>query len=169
MHSLDLALLLIRLGVGLTFAAHGAQKLFGWWSGPGLRGWRGAVTAMGFRPVWAFVALSVLAELVAGLMLAAGVLTPVAAATIVAQTIVIIVVVHLKNGFFNTKGGFEYPLLLGIGALAVGAAGPGLNSVDNLLKLRPDTTVRGVVLIAGAVAGFGALAVRWLARKTAAR
>lgn len=162
MHSFDLAMLLIRLAVGLTFAAHGAQKAFGIWGGPGFKGWTGAITSMGFRPVWAFVALSVLAELVGGLMLAAGLLTPAAAAVLVAQSIVIIFLVHLKNGFFNTKGGLEYPLLLGVAAAAVGIAGPGLNSLDNLIKLDPSNTVRGVLLVVGAAGGLASLGWRWL-------
>jgi putative oxidoreductase len=168
MHSFDLAMLLLRLGVGLTFAAHGAQKAFGLWGGPGLKGWQGAIASMGFRPVWAFAAISMLAELAGGLMLAAGLLTPAVAAIVVAQSIVIIFTVHWKNGFFNTKGGFEYPLLLGLGAAAVGIAGPGLNSLDNLIKLDPSNTVRGVLLVAGVVGGFAALALRWLLAPKAA-
>jgi putative oxidoreductase len=168
MHSFDLAMLLLRLGVGLTFAAHGAQKAFGWWGGPGLKGWQGAITAMGFRPVPLFVALSVLAELVGGLMLAAGILTPVAAAVVLAQSVVIILKAHWKNGFFNQKGGLEYPLLLAVGAVAVGVAGPGLTSVDNLLKLEPSTALRGALLVLGALGGLGTLALGWLTAPKAA-
>ena len=162
MHAFDLAILLIRLGVGLTFAAHGAQKAFGWWGGPGLKGWRGAIAGMGFRPVPLFVAVSVLAELGGGLMLAAGILTPAAAAVLVAQSVVIILKVHWKNGFFNTRGGFEFPLLLAVAAAAVGVAGPGQTSVDKLLKIEPSATVRGALLVLGAVGGLGALALGWL-------
>lgn len=167
MHAFDLAMLLIRLGVGVTFAAHGAQKAFGWWGGPGLKGWRGAIAGMGFRPVALFVGLSVLVELVGGLMLAAGILTPAAAAVLVAQSVVIILKVHLSRGYFNTKGGIEYPLLLAVAAVAVGVAGPGQISVDNLLKLEPSATIRGALLVLGAVAGLVALAIPWLAARLA--
>jgi putative oxidoreductase len=163
MHAFDLAMLLIRLGVGVTFAAHGAQKAFGWWGGPGLKGWWGAIASMGFRPVALFAGLSVLGELVGGLMLAAGILSPAAAAVLVAQSVVIILKVHWSHGFFNTKGGSEYPLLLAVAAVAVGVAGPGQISVDNLLKLEPSATVRGALLVLGGVGGLVALAIPWLA------
>ena len=167
MHAFDYAMLLLRLVVGLTFAAHGAQKAFGWWGGPGIAGWRGAMTSMGFRPAPLFAALSILAELVGGLMLAAGILTPGAAAVLIAQSIVIIFAVHWSKGFFNGKGGIEYPLLLGAAAAAVGAAGAGQISVDHLIKFTLDGNVRLALLaVVGVVGGFATLAVPWLrARK----
>jgi putative oxidoreductase len=103
-----------------------------------------------------------LAELVGGLMFAAGIATPAAAAVLVAQSVVIILKVHLAKGFFSTKGGFEFPLLLAVGAVAIGIAGPGLTSVDNAIKLEPTAAVRGAALVIGAVAGLAALAVPWL-------
>src|SRR6188508_2705916 len=90
MNPIDLSLLILQLGVGLTFAAHGAQKVFGWWGGPGLAGWEGAMAHMGFRPARLFALVSAGAELVGGLMLAVGFLTPFVAAVLVAQTVVII-------------------------------------------------------------------------------
>src|SRR5690349_17851482 len=60
----DVAVFLLAVGVGLTFAAHGAQKAFGWWGGPGVAGWQGALTHMGFRPVALFAFVSIAAELV---------------------------------------------------------------------------------------------------------
>jgi putative oxidoreductase len=159
MHSIDLAILLIRLGVGVTFAAHGAQKAFGWWGGPGLKGWQGAMASMGFRPVALFAAVSMLAELLGGLMLAVGILTPAAVALLLGQSVVIIFKVHWAHGFFSGKGGFEFPLLLAVGALAVGVAGPGQVSLDHLIKLEPTSTVRAVLLVVGALGGLVSLAV----------
>jgi putative oxidoreductase len=161
-HSFDLAILLIRLGVGVTFAAHGAQKAFGWWGGPGLKGWQGAIASMGFRPVALFAALSLLAELVGGLMLAAGIVTPAVAALLVGQSVVMIFKVHWTHGFFSGKGGFEFPLLLAVGAVAVGVAGPGQVSLDHLIKLEPTATVRAVLLVIGVLGGLASLAVPWL-------
>ncbi len=133
MNTIDLSLLILQLGVGLTFAAHGAQKVFGWWGGPGLAGWEGAMRHMGFRPARLFALVSANVELVGGLLLAAGILTPLVAAVLLAQTVVIIGQVHWANGFFNTKSGIEFPLLLGVGAAAVGLGGPSAVSVDAAL------------------------------------
>jgi putative oxidoreductase len=102
MNTFDAALLILRLGVGLTFAAHGAQKLFGWWDGIGIRGWQGAVAGIGYRPVTLFTAVSALAEFGGGLLLAAGLFTPLAGAVLVGQSVVIIGQVHWPNGFFNS-------------------------------------------------------------------
>jgi putative oxidoreductase len=155
----DLGLLLLRLVVGLTFAAHGGQKAFGWWHGPGWIGWQNAIGRMGFRPVGLFAALSVAAELVGGLFLAAGILTPLAAAILVAQTVVIVVKVHAPSGFWNKSSGIEFPLALGVAALAIGLTGPGAVSFDAVEGLSASDTVRIVLVIAGLLCGAIALAV----------
>ena len=80
MDTLDLALFILQLAIGLTFAAHGAQKLFGWWEGPGIAGWEGAMHRMGFRPPRVFAWISAMVEFVGGLMFAVGLLTPLVAA-----------------------------------------------------------------------------------------
>jgi len=159
MTTYDLAVLLLSLGVGLTFAAHVAQKAFGWWGGPGLDAWRGALTHMGFRPVTAFTFASVSAELIGGLMLAVGFLTPIAAAIVVAQTIVIVFHVHWTKGFFNGQGGIEFPLLLGIGAATIGLLDPGAISVDHVLGLAFSPTVRVALITLGLVGGLVSLAI----------
>jgi putative oxidoreductase len=159
MSTYDAAVLLLALGVGLTFAAHGAQKAFGWWGGPGLERWRGALTGMGFRPVAVFTAASIGAELGAGLALAVGFLTPIAAAILVAQTLVIIFHVHWAKGFWNGQGGIEFPLVLGIGAAAVGLLDPGMISIDHALGLTFDPTIRIGLLVLGLVGGLASLAI----------
>jgi putative oxidoreductase len=149
----DLGLLILRLVVGLTFAAHGAQKAFGWWGGPGWAGWQNAIGRMGFRPVELFSVLSVGAELVGGVLLAIGFLTPLAAATLAAQSVVIILKVHAPNGFWNKANGIEFPLLIGVGAVAIGLTGPGAVSLDQGSGLTPSDTVRLAFVIAGLAAG----------------
>jgi putative oxidoreductase len=166
MNTSDLALLILRLGIGLTFAAHGAQKLFGWWEGPGFSGWQGAVERMGFRPATLFAAISALAEFGGGFLLAVGLLTPLAAALLVAQAVVIIGRVHWSNGFFNGKGGFEFPLLLGVGSLATGLLGPRAFSLDAVLGLGLGDTAQVSLLAASVLAG---LAVLLVPRLTAVR
>ncbi len=71
-----LGLLVLRLVVGLIVAAHGAQKLFGWWGGPGMTGWTAAMTRMRVRPAVAWAWMSAIAELGGGLLFALGFLSP---------------------------------------------------------------------------------------------
>jgi len=166
MNTIDLSLLILKLGVGLTFAAHGAQKVFGWWGGPGLAGWQGAMAHMGFRPARLFALVSALVELAGGLLLAAGLVTPLAAALLIAQTVVIIGQVHWANGFFNTKGGFEFPFVLGIGTTALGLGGPSSIGIDPALGIAVDPAARGALLVLGLVAGLIALAIPRLESRT---
>ena len=163
----DLALLMLGLTVGLTFAAHGAQKAFGWWGGPGLGGWQAAMDHMGFRPARLFAVVSMLAELAGGLGLAVGFLTPVAAAILVAQSTVIILHVHLPKGFWSAKGGFEFALQLGVGALVLGLLGRGATSVDGALGLAFSSTARIELLLAGLLAGLASIAISRLASSPA--
>jgi putative oxidoreductase len=159
MDTIDISLFLIQLAVGLTFAAHGAQKVFGWWGGPGLTGWEGAMQHMGFRPARAFALTSAFVELGGGILLAVGLLSPLAAAALVAQSVVIVGHVHWANGFFNTRSGIEFPMLLGVGAAAIGVAGAGAISVDALLGVSVEWSARYGLVVAGIVAGLVALAI----------
>ncbi len=112
----DLGLLILRLVIGLTFAAHGAQKAFGWWSGPKYAGWRTGVERMGLRPAGFWALVSTAAELGGGVLLAVGLLTPLATAALIAQSVVIVGLVHLPKGFWNANGGVEFPLSLVAGS-----------------------------------------------------
>lgn len=160
----DLALLFLRLAVGLTFAAHGAQKAFGWWEGPGPAKWLKAVHSMGFHPPALFAAASMGIELIGGLALAIGFMTPLAAAALVAQSVVIAVQAHLPNGFFSTKGGLEFPFVLGMAALAIGLLSPGVLSLDGPLGLAFDPATRAGLGLIGILGGFVTLGLRGLAR-----
>src|SRR5687767_6036829 len=113
-----IALLILRLVVGLTLAAHGAQKLFGWFGGYGLTGTGGFLEQLGFFPGRRNAFLAGLAELSGGLLLALGFATPLAATLIISVMFVAIATVHLKNGFFNSNQGFEYNLTLAVVALS---------------------------------------------------
>ena len=168
MDTLNLSLLILQLGVGLTFAAHGAQKVFGWWGGPGLAGWEGAMASMGFRPPRLFALVSALTELGGGLLLAAGLLTPIVAAALVAQAVVIVGHVHWSNGFFNARSGIEFPLLLGIGAASLGVAGGSAIGVHSFVGFALEPSARVAVVVAGVVAGLAALAVPRLSARVPA-
>jgi putative oxidoreductase len=168
MDTIDFSLLILQVGIGLTFAAHGAQKVFGWWGGPGLAGWEGAMAHMGFRPARLFAVTSALTELGGGLLLAVGLLTPIAAAALVAQAVVIVGHVHWQNGFFNSKSGIEFPLLLGLGAAAVGVAGGSVAGVDSFVGFTFAPPVGVVTVAAGVVAGLVALSIPRLGSQRAA-
>ena len=151
-----LGLLILRLVVGLTIAGHGAQKLFGWWGGPGMTGWTQMVAKLRIRPAqpWAWVAA--LAEFGGGVLLALGLLTPLAAVAIAGSMIIAIVTVHLPRGFWVTKGGYEYNLVVLAAMAALSLTGAGTYSLDQLLRLhfpQPLTViVATIALIAGVTA-----------------
>jgi putative oxidoreductase len=122
---INLGLLIIRLVVGLTFAGHGTQKLFGWFGGAGLKGTAGWLESIGAKPGMLMAILAGAGELVGGLLFAAGVLTPIGAGLIVITMLVSIFTVHGKNGYWATEGGFEYNLVLIAVAIGVALIGPG--------------------------------------------
>lgn len=124
------ALLLIRLVIGLTFAGHGAQKLFGWFGGYGLKGTGGFMESIGVRPGVMMAFLAGALELFGGLLFAAGLFTPVAAAFIVITMLVAIFKVHGRNGYWITANGIEYNVALITIAVAVAIAGAGTYSLD---------------------------------------
>lgn len=155
----DLGLLILRVAVGGTFAAHGAQKAFGWWNGPGPVAWRSNVERMGFRPSGFWGPVSVAAELVGGLLLVLGLAMPVATALLIAQSIVIIGHVHLAKGFWNRDGGFEFPLSLVGAVVALVGTGPGVLALDAALHLEYAAPIRILFLIAGIAGGIVAIAV----------
>jgi putative oxidoreductase len=146
---MDIGLLLLRLAVGLTLAAHGSQKLFGWFGGYGLDGTGQWMEGLGFRPGRRHALMAGLAEAGGGLLLALGFLTPLGAALVDSVMLVAVITVHLKNGFFVSSGGYEYNLVLGVAALSLAFIGPGALSIDALLGYS----------LAGIVWGIGALVV----------
>ena len=133
---IDVGFLILRLVTGLVFAAHGSQKLFGWFGGHGLSGQAAFMRSLGIRPPLPFALVNALGEFLGGLGLAAGFLTPIAVAGPLGSMGVAIISVHWRKGFWNQGGGFEYPLILATIAFVVGLAGPGLYSLDTALRIR---------------------------------
>jgi putative oxidoreductase len=131
----DIAMLVLRVGIGTIFVAHGLQKLLGWWGGPGWEGWKGFIGYLGLRPPLFWASLSLVAELGGGLALIAGLLVPLAGAGLVAQSMVLFKKVHLPHGFWSGNGGIEFPLAFMVGAFAVQVLGPGEWSLDTLLAV----------------------------------
>src|SRR3989449_5897796 len=130
---MSIGILILRLVVGLTLAAHGAQKLFGWFGGYGLTGTGGFLEQLGFVPGRRAALAAGLAETGAGLLLALGLATPVAAAVALSVMVVAGVSAHAAKGFFAHNGGYEYTLILGIAALSIAFTGPGALSLDVVL------------------------------------
>ena len=153
---MSIGILILRLVIGLTLAAHGAQKLFGWFGGYGLTGTGGFLEQLGFVPGRRNALFAGLAEVGGGLLLALGLATPLAAAMIVAVMVVAGVSAHLKHGFFVHNQGYEYTLILAIAALSVAFAGPGPVSLDAVLGWRDAGDGWGLAALAFGLAG-GAL------------
>jgi putative oxidoreductase len=155
----DFGILIVRLAVGLTFGAHGAQKVLGWWAGPGFAGWTGAIRRMGLRPAPLWAAISAGVELLGGLLLAIGFLTPIAAAVVVAQAVYIVVRAHLPRGFWNKNGGIEFPLQLLAGSLLIAASGPGAIAIDPVIGLEFAVWWRAAILVVALVGSLGAMVI----------
>src|SRR5579872_2967286 len=131
---MDLALLLVRL-IGLGFAAHGAQKLFGWFGGYGLDGTAGFFESLGFRPGKLFAAASGISEVVGGLLLALGLFGAIGPMLIVSVMLVAVLTVHAPKGFFAQNGGFELPVAYIAIAVAIALVGNGAYSLDALFGI----------------------------------
>src|SRR3989442_11956905 len=143
-------LLILRVVIGLIVAAHGAQKLFGWWGGPGMNGWIGAMNRMRIRPAAPWAWMSMLAEVFGGLGLAVGLLTPLPSLAIAGSMLVAIALIHWPRGFWTTKGGYEYNLSILAAIAAIALIGPGAYSLDSALRVylpEPATLIVGTLLM----------------------
>ena len=145
-----IGLLILRLGIGLIIAAHGAQKLFGVWGGPGMAKWTQSVQRLRIRPAqpWAWVAA--LSEFGGGLLLVLGLLSPLGSLALIGAMLVAIATVHLPKGFWVSKGGYEFNLSLIAGAAALAFTGPGLYSLDGALRVHlpePLTLIVGTIAL----------------------
>ena len=158
---MDIGLLLLRLVVGTTLAAHGAQKLFGWFGGPGLDGAGAGFEGLGFTPGRRHALMAGVVEIGGGLLLAIGLATPLAAAVVASVMLVAAVSAHLPRGFFSQNGGFEYNLVLGVAGLTPAFTGPGRLSLDAVFGWELGNAAWGIAALAVAVVGAaGQLAQR---------
>ncbi len=149
-------LLILRLVFGLTMAAHGAQKLFGWFGGGGLAGTASFMEQLGFRPARLQALLAGLVEAGGGLFFAAGLFSPLAAAMLISVMLVATVTVPLANGFFMQNGGYEYNLAIAAAALALAFTGPGALSLDAALGIAWFGPAWGVTALSLGLLGGGA-------------
>jgi len=125
----DLALLALRVGLGVVMVAHGWQK----WTGGGIGGTAEGFEGNGIPLATVAATFAIVVELVGGVAIIVGALTPLFAVGFAATMVGAMVFVHGGSGFYAATGGYEFVLLLGIVALVVAAAGPGRFSVDHLI------------------------------------
>jgi putative oxidoreductase len=164
----SLGLLLLRLAFGLTVAAHGAQKMFGLFEGPGLDGFTGMLGKLGIRPERPFAVAAAAGELGGGLLVALGFLMPVGPLVVAGGMVVAIATVHLARGFWNQAGGYEFPFLVLCAMLGLSFTGPGAVSLDYLVGLQlPEPATWIVVAIVSGLGAGAALASRATRREVA--
>lgn len=147
---IDTGLLVVRVIIGILFIGHGAQKLFGWFGGPGLVGTAGWLGSIGLRPARFWALAGALSEFGGGLLFLLGLLNPLGALGISAAMLTAIITVHWHKGFWNSNGGIEFPLVNLATALGVALIGPGAYSLDAALGFalpHPLTAVIGFVLV----------------------
>ena len=162
LQALSIGLLVVRVVIGLIMAAHGAQKLLGWFGGHGLRGTGQFFVQLGFQPGPAFAAAASLSEIISGLLVALGFLGPIGPALMISVMIVAAMTVHWEHGLFAANNGIELPLLYGAAALGLALTGFGNYSVDALLGVagRWSAPFTWIVLVLGVAGGFVNLALR---------
>lgn len=125
----------IRIPVGVILAAHGAQKLFGWFGGYGLEGTGQWMASQGFNPGYVMALLAGIAEFCGGIALILGLLTRPAAA-VAAFTMLVAMTVHVNNGLFLSNNGYEFALSLLAATTALVFMGGGTLSLDKTIERR---------------------------------
>lgn len=133
-----LASVVLRVPVGTILAAHGAQKLFGWFGGYGLEGTGQFMTSVGLEPGYFMAMMAGGAEFFGGIALVLGLLTRPAAFVSAITMLVAIMAVHIGNGLFMANNGYEYALVLLVATLALAIQGGGAWSVDRAIVARHD-------------------------------
>jgi putative oxidoreductase len=162
MATISAGLLVVRLVIGLLMAAHGSQKLFGWFGGHGIAGTGMFFESIGFRPGRFFATLASVTEVVSGILVALGLFGPIGPALMLSVMIVAAVSVHWKNGLFAQTNGIELSLFYGSVAVALALTGFGDYSLDSLLGLQSlyTPTLALAALAIGLIGGVGNLLAR---------
>jgi putative oxidoreductase len=151
----DVAALILRVTVGGLLAGHGAQKLFGWFGGPGLEGTAKSLESLGLKPGERWAPVAAASEFGGGVLTALGLLGPLGPIGILAAMSTATLKAHWGKPIWSTAGGAELPVTNMAAALALALAGPGRYSLDALARLR----VPPAAVAAAAVAAAAGLAV----------
>lgn len=147
---------ILRILLGALFVAYGAHKRFGWFGGHGLHASAYDLAAQGVRSARTWSRISALVEILGGLSLILGLLTPAGAAAVMAVLLVSVVQLHVGKGFWNARGGYEYPVVLLLLVLLVALAGPGPLSLDYLIRY--PWPYKTMLVASMALAAVGAVA-----------
>src|SRR5437762_2383589 len=160
--TLGQGLLVARVVIGLVMAAHGTQKLFGWFGGYGLNKTGEFFAHLGFRPGKTFAAAASLTEITSGVLVALGLLGPVGPALMISVMIVAMITVHWEHGLFAIDNGIEVPLLYSTAALAFALIGYGRYSIDAWLgdPIHWTPAITWIVLGVGALGAFANVVLR---------
>jgi putative oxidoreductase len=145
-------LLAARLTVGFLIFGHGAQKLWGWFGGPGFDGIAAELSKLGYSPEHFFAALLGGSEVIGGVLLMLGLLTPLGAAAVIGVMTNGIVTVTWSHGMFG-ENGYEYGLLLAVAAATLAFTGPGRFSLDRGWPWSGGGLLPGVVSLALGIGG----------------
>ena len=121
----DSAGLILRIGLGVMFLAHGLQLAFGLFGGPGAEGFSKVLSTMGFTPAITWSYLAGYTCVIGGSLLLIGLWVRVAILPLMIFMLVAMIKVHLKNGFFLGSGGYEYNFIIIIALIALFMIGPG--------------------------------------------
>jgi putative oxidoreductase len=156
---MDLALLVLRLVVGLLFVGHGAQKLFGVFGGGGLQATAGMFDSIGLQPGWLHARAAGTAEFLGGALIALGLFTPFAAAALIGVMIAAVLTVHAPNGIWNTNQGYEFNLVLAAVVFALAGIGAGGWSLDNAFGFDLHGVIWALAALAAGVIGGGAAVI----------
>jgi putative oxidoreductase len=169
LQTLSLGLLIIRIVIGVVMAAHGAQKLLGWFGGYGLNKTGEFFVHLGFQQGRAFATAASLAEIGSGFLVTLGFLGPIGPALMISVMLVAMITVHWEHGLFAADNGVEVPLLYSTTALGLAFIGYGRYSLDTLLGIADRWTpaVTGIVLGVGVVGALANAAIRHRSATTA--
>ncbi len=148
--TMDLGLLILQVVIGLLMMGHGAQKLFGWFGGQGLRATTEWLARMGLRAPRFWALMAGFAELGGGLLFALGLFHPIGPLAVLAVMIAAIALVHWSHGLWISNGGSEYSFVLAVLAVVMGLWSPGAYSLDRVLGIalpQPQTFWIGLILV----------------------